>query len=505
MAYTERDRVGFARSKVVAAKTVVPITAGVGTALVGASASSASVFAHRPRWGGPCRPTRRVWGWLCSVGCRTSRITVGGWDGRCGRRGRGGADAGAVGADRRWCPRCCPVRGSDGVRRGRFAGGPLVGACGGGVDSEGTRMREGDTVSGRIALVLGNGSGGVGPHVRSLGLGLLRRGYRVVVLGPPEAEREFAFTERGMRFSPVRVGSAPSWSDPAVVVRLRTVLGGADVVHAHGLRAGALCALAGVGPLVVTAYNAPPSSRGPLAAVYPILERIVVARAEVVLGVSGALVRRLREAGARDARMAVVAAPEMGRVLKGRAETRRDLAVSPERPLLLTVARLAEHKGLDVLLEAVPTIADRAPEPVVAIAGDGPLWGELHDVAAEMEEDVRMLGRRRDVADLLAAADVFCLTSRWEGPSLAIMEALRAGLPVVATRVGGIPDLYAGTVMMVPPGDPGAFAAAVGKVLDDPGLAEDMRARSREAARTLPDEQDAVEAACSVYKAVARW
>lgn len=359
-------------------------------------------------------------------------------------------------------------------------------------------------MNGRIALVIGSSSGGVGRHVRSLGLGLLQRGYRVAVLGPPEAEREFAFAEAGMRFSPVPIGPAPAWSDPAVVLRLRTLLGGADVVHAHGLRAGALCALAGAGPLVVTAHNAPPLLRGPLAAAYPVLERIVASRAEVVLGVSGDLVCRLRRAGARDVRMAVVAAPEMGRALKGRAETRRDLAVSPERPLLLTVARLAEQKGLDVLLEAVPMIAERVPEPVVAIAGDGPLWGELHDVAAEMEEDVRMLGRRCDVADLLAAADVFCLTSRWEGPSLVIMEALRAGLPVVATQVGGIPDLYEGTVMMVPPGDARAFAAAVGKVLDEPGFAADLRARSCEAARSLPEEEDAVEAACSVYKTVAR-
>ncbi|GAA1468475.1 glycosyltransferase family 4 protein [Nocardiopsis exhalans] len=360
-------------------------------------------------------------------------------------------------------------------------------------------------MNGRIALVVGSVSGGVGRHVRSLGEGLLRRGYRVAVVGPPSAEREFGFAALGMRFSPVQIGPAPSLGDPGVVLRLRALLRGADVVHAHGLRAGALCALAGARPLVVTAHNAPPVVEGALGAVYPVLERIVALRAEVALGVSGDLVRRLRAAGARDTRMAVVAAPETGRPLKGRAETRADLAVLPERPLLLTVARLAEQKGLDMLLAAAPRIADRAPEPVVAIAGDGPLWGELHDTAAEMDVDVRMLGHRSDVADLLAAADVFCLTSQWEGPSLVIMEALRAGLPVVATRVGGIPDLYAGTVLMVPPGDPEAFAAAVGRVLDDPVLAADLRARSAEAARELPSEEDAVEAACSVYKAVARW
>lgn len=354
----------------------------------------------------------------------------------------------------------------------------------------------------RIALVVGTSSGGVGRHVRSLGAGLRARGHRVAVLGPASAERAFGFTAAGLRFSPVRIGAAPSVGDPAAVLRLRALTHGADVVHAHGLRAGALCALAGVTPLVVTAHNAPPLVRGPLANAYPLLERIVARRADVVLGVSGDLVRRLRAAGARDARPAVVTAPETGAPLKGRQATRADLAVRPERPLLLTIARLAEQKGLDMLLEAAPAICDRSPEPVVAIAGDGPLWGRLHDTAAEMRADVRMLGHRTDVADLLAAADMFCLTSQWEGPSLVIMEALRAGLPVVATRVGGIPDLYEGTVLMVPPGDPAAFAAAVGRVLDDPSLAEDLRARSRKAARTLPTEEDTVDAVTGVYKTV---
>ncbi|MDT0330333.1 glycosyltransferase family 4 protein [Nocardiopsis lambiniae] len=360
-------------------------------------------------------------------------------------------------------------------------------------------------MNGRIALVLGTSTGGAGRHVRSLGEGLLRQGYRVAVVGPAAADREFSFTDAGMRFASVGIGAAPSVSDPATVLRLRSVLKGADVVHAHGMRAGALCALAGARPLVVTAHNAPPVVGGPMVAAYPVLERIVALRADVVLGVSGDLVRRLERAGARDARPAVVAAPDTGEPLNGREATRSDLAVSPERPLLLTIARLAEQKGLDMLLAAAPAIADRSPEPAIAIAGDGPLWGSLHDTAAELSADVRMLGHRTDVADLLAAADVFCLTSQWEGPSLVIMEALRAGLPVVATRVGGIPDLYTGTVLMVPPGDPGAFAVTVGRVLDDPGLARDLRERSRAASRALPTEEDAVAAACDVYKSVAWW
>ncbi len=359
-------------------------------------------------------------------------------------------------------------------------------------------------MSRRIALVVGTSTGGVGKHVLSLGTGLARRGHRVAVLGPAESDRALGFTEAGLRFFPVRIGASPAETDPTAVLKLRTVLKEADTVHAHGIRAGALCSLAGVRPLVVTAHNAPPPLVGPLSVVYPALEKVVAHRADVVLGVSGDLVRRLRAAGASGARPAVVAAPTTGTPCKGREATRADLAVLPERPLVLTVARLAEQKGLDTLLAAAPAISDRRPEPVMAIAGDGPLWGELHDSAAELKADVRMLGHRTDVADLLAAADVFCLTSLWEGPSLVIMEALRAGLPVVSTRVGGIPDLYSGTVLLVPPGDPTAFAREVGRVLDDPGLAADLRARSVEAAASLPTEEDAVEAALTTYKTVER-
>lgn len=357
----------------------------------------------------------------------------------------------------------------------------------------------------RIALVVGASSGGVGRHVRSLGAGLAARGHQVAVLAPIETGREAGFTEAGLRFFPVPIGAAPDLGDAGTVLRLRALLRNAEVVHAHGVHAGALCALAGVGPLVVTVHNVPPQVSGVRTVIHPLLEKIVARRANLCLGVSGDLVQRLSAAGARGPRPAVVAAPGLGRSINGRERTRADLAVLPERPLVLTIGRLVEQKGLDTLLAAAPAIAGRCPEPVIAIAGDGPLWGSLHDIAAELDVDVRMLGHRTDVADLFAAADMFCLTNDREGPSLVLMEALRAGLPVVSTRVGGIPELYSGTVALVPPGEPEAFAAAVGQVLDDPELADDLRRRSWEAAEALPTEGDAVEAALQVYTEVAAW
>ncbi len=182
---------------------------------------------------------------------------------------------------------------------------------------------------------------------------------------------------------------------------------------------------------------------------------------------------------------------------------RTELGVPPQSPLLLVVARLAAQKGLDVLLDAVPAIADRASEPFVAVAGDGPLRGELGARAADEGLPVHLLGRRDDIPELLAAADLFVLPSLWEGPSLVIMEALRAGLPVVASRVGGIPDLYSDVALLVPPGDAGALAGGVARALGDPELAERMRAQAKRAAEALPTEEDTLDQVLAIYGSLA--
>ncbi|HEX7163827.1 MAG TPA: glycosyltransferase family 4 protein, partial [Trebonia sp.] len=125
-------------------------------------------------------------------------------------------------------------------------------------------------------------------------------------------------------------------------------------------------------------------------------------------------------------------------------------------------------------------------------------------IAAE-ELPVHLLGRRDDVADLLAAADLCVLPSRWEGSPFTGQEALRAGTPVVATRVGGIPGVAGeGAVLLVPPGDPGALAAAVRSVLTDAALAARLRAAASKRAAALPSQDDAVAAVLDAYVSVRR-
>lgn len=167
---------------------------------------------------------------------------------------------------------------------------------------------------------------------------------------------------------------------------------------------------------------------------------------------------------------------------------------------MLAVGRLAAQKDLGTLIEAAARWRDLDPPPLLAIAGDGPLAADLRAQAASLGVDAAFLGRRDDVPSLLAAATVFVLPSRWEGQPLILQEALRAGAAIVATRVGGIPDLVGDdAAMLVPPGDAQALAAAVRAVLVDPPLAARLRAGAAARGTALPTPADAVAAALTAY------
>ncbi len=325
----------------------------------------------------------------------------------------------------------------------------------------------------RVLLVLATSTGGVGRHVQSLAAGLSRRGFRVRVAGPASTGRVFAFpsyveVEIGPRPHPVR--------DLRALRTLRRLAADADVVHAHGLRAAGLAVL-GPGPVVTTWHNAVAGRMG------VVLERLVARRASVVLAASPDLAARARAAGGRDVRPGPVAAPLV-------VATGRNPGLGS--PLVLAVGRLHAQKGYDTLVAALPLLGDA----VVAVAGVGPLEPALRSAAP----GIRWLGRREDIGDLLAAADVVVLPSTWEARSLTAQEALRAGRPLVASAVGGLPDLVGDGAVLVPPGDPQALGRAVRALLDDPVAAAELAARGRAVAAAWPTEEDTVEAVAALYR-----
>ena len=354
----------------------------------------------------------------------------------------------------------------------------------------------------RIALVLATSTGGVGAHVRSLITPLVASGADVHVLGPAATETLFGFTGAGARFTAVEIATGPDpVKDGRAALRLRRATSHADLVHAHGLRAGLVAVTAGLRrhvPTVVTLHNALLEPPGPRRRVLDAIEDRICRRADLVLGVSPDLVARAMQAGARDARMAPAAAPPLPAPARPAAAVREELG-AVGRPLILAVARLHEQKGFDVLLPAAARWAELDPMPLVVVAGEGPLEQSLRTQIAELGAPVRLLGRRSDVADLLGAADLVVLPSRWEGWPLAAQEAIRAGVPLVAAAVGGLPELVGQGGVLVRPGDVDALDAAVRRLLRDPEARQAVTAAAGRRAETLPTEQDTVDQIASVY------
>ena len=358
----------------------------------------------------------------------------------------------------------------------------------------------------RVAYVIGTTAGGTGRHAAMLARGCAARGAAVRVFGPAATRSLFPPDQ----FTLLDVAEQPRPArDAAAVLRLRRLLAryAPGVVHAHGLRAGAVTALALPRPqrpaMVVTVHSAPPSGILP-GAVYLALERLTARRAGAVLCASADLAGRMRRAGARGVALAVVPAPPAA-VPSAEAVGRARAGLgAPGRPIVLAAGRLAPQKGFDVLIEAVITLRHRDPPPRLVIAGDGPLAGWLARRSRAAGGDVRLLGPRTDIPALLAAADVVAVPSRWEGQPLIVQEALRAGRPLVASRVGGIPGLTGDdAAMLVLPDDPGALASAIAAVLDDRALASALGSAAAARAAKLPSESDAVDAAVSVYGSLA--
>ncbi|MEU2874478.1 glycosyltransferase family 4 protein [Streptomyces olivoreticuli] len=356
--------------------------------------------------------------------------------------------------------------------------------------------------------VLGGGGSGSGPHVRSLAAGLVARGLRVTVCAPRRTGEGYGFTGAGgvggASFAPLRTGP-----DALAVAGIRAASTGADVVHAHGLRSGVLAALALRGrrtPLVVT-WHTRARAAGARAQFVRLMERQAARAAAVVLGVTSELVDRARLRGARDARLAPVGVPAPRPAPEddepARHKARAELG-AVARPLLVTVGRLEADQGHGPLLDAARAWRELDPEPLLIMAGEGRERPLLQRRIETEGLPVRLVGHRDDVPDLLATADVAILSSRWEARSVLAQEALHAGVPLVATAVGGVPDLVGEAAELVPYGDAAALAAAVSRLLADPVRRAELSAAGREQAATWPSEDDTVAHVLSVYDELSR-
>ncbi|MDQ3936432.1 MAG: glycosyltransferase [Actinomycetota bacterium] len=169
------------------------------------------------------------------------------------------------------------------------------------------------------------------------------------------------------------------------------------------------------------------------------------------------------------------------------ARVRAELGIEPGDPVIGAVAVLRPQKALDVLVRAAGELVRDHPRLRVLVAGEGPERAALEALIGELGlgATVTLLGLRSDVPDVLAALDVAVVSSSFEGTPLAVLEYMDAGLPVVASRVGGIPDLieHERHGLLVEPGDPAALAAAVGGLLRETERARELGRAGRERRR----------------------
>jgi glycosyltransferase involved in cell wall biosynthesis len=169
---------------------------------------------------------------------------------------------------------------------------------------------------------------------------------------------------------------------------------------------------------------------------------------------------------------------------RGREEMRRSLGVPCNRPVAVIIARLTEQKGHAYLFDALAHTPGLEALHVIVV-GDGDLRESLrHNVdALGLSSRVHFVGARRDLGDLLHAADLFVLPSLWEGLPLSLVLAMGAELPVVATRVAGLPEVveHERTGLLVPPADAAAFGAAIARIVADPAFARRIGHAAREA------------------------
>ncbi len=323
----------------------------------------------------------------------------------------------------------------------------------------------------RVVLVVGRSTGGIGTHVGQLAADLRALHHEVCIVTDAATARRFGWDDEGtLTWWPRDCASAVRWPG-----RLRRLAAGADVIHAHGIQAGAAVVTVLPGPprprtrVVVSLHNLPPGG-GPGGWVGRLLARLAVRRADLATGASSDLVALALQLGAREAQLAPVPSPLVPTLLAApvpgaeeRAAGVADLGLG-DRPLVLTVSRIAPQKRLDVVVAAAGLLRHRS-DVLWAVVGDGD--AALRATLESQATDVVLLGAQADVTELLRAATVLVVSSDWEARALVVQEAMAAGIPVVATDVGGLRDLLAGTGVLVPPGAPSLLASALDTLLDD--------------------------------------
>ncbi|MGH2894038.1 MAG: glycosyltransferase [Solirubrobacteraceae bacterium] len=279
---------------------------------------------------------------------------------------------------------------------------------------------------------------------------------------------------------------------------------GVDVIHAHKFGSNVWAALLGrtLGVPVVIAHEHTWSFEGQRGR--RLVDRHVVARfSDAVIAVSEADRRRMvAEVGMPAGRVALIHNGIAGYGGGDGESVRRELGLSEAAPVIVQTSTLRPQKAVEVMIAATALVRRTHPDVRLLVAGEGDRTALLREASAHGVVDaVSLLGPRGDVPDLLAAASVGVLSSDFEGMPLAVLEYMAGGLPVVATDVGGVPEIVRDgeTGFLVAPRDPPALAERIGRLLDDPALAREMGERGRRRQQQAFSREAMVGAVTALY------
>ena len=309
---------------------------------------------------------------------------------------------------------------------------------------------------------------------------LVKRGHEVAVVAPPgprDADLEHVvhtripLHDRGRS----RAGVARAALELARAIRrLRP-----DVVHAQNVKSGAIAALAvRLGsPLrrprvLATFHGVLPAEYGSAARLLRLVDHVACVSTDVR---DRALARGLPADHATVVRNAVEAPRPL--TPERRAQIDAELGLSGDAPLAITIGRLVPQKAPQRFLRAAAVTGQTLPDARFLIVGEGPLRADIEAqvAAAGLGDRVRLTGVRADARDLIARSDALVFSSDWEGLSIAALEALAAGVPVVSTDVEGMRDLLAGGAGVTAPLDDGtALGRRIAEVLSDPERRREM-------------------------------
>jgi glycosyltransferase involved in cell wall biosynthesis len=315
-----------------------------------------------------------------------------------------------------------------------------------------------------------------------LAAGLDRARFRAVTVCQEGGDLEHRLAEAGAETLPVRARGGIDFG-AAREIRRAIADRKIELVHAHASHAHSLAVLATLGtgvPLVVTRRVDFPVGRNPIG-------RWKYRRAACVAAVSDGVRRVLLESGLAPERVEVIHdGVDPARVSGAAGSTlRAELSIPADAVVFGVTAFLTDHKDHATLLRAFRLVEAELPNAWLLIAGQGELAEQLTALSRELElRRVRFLGHRPDIAPVLGALDVFVLSSHHEGLGSSVMDAMYAGLPVAATRVGGIPEMVEDGVdgLLVPARDPAALAGALARLARGTDERKRMGEKAREKA-----------------------